>query len=55
MSKFKPKYPLEATPLDPNEIEGLIPDYITTQRDLNILEQQNIIEGMYWAERQKKP
>ena len=55
MSKFKPIYPQGATPLDPNEIEGLIPDYITTQGELNILEQQNIIEGIDWAERQKKP
>ena len=55
MNKFKPIYPLGATPLDPNEIEGLIPDYITTQGELNILEQQNIIEGIDWADRQKNP
>ena len=55
MSQFKPIYPQGATPLDPNEIEGLIPDYITTQGELNILEHQNIIEGIDWAERQKKP
>ena len=55
MSNFKPIYPLGATPLDPNELGGLIPDYITTQRELNILEQQNIIEGINWAELQKKP
>ncbi|MDE0151881.1 MAG: mobile mystery protein B [Bdellovibrionales bacterium] len=54
MSKFKLAYPSGATPLDPNEIEGLIPDYITTQKELNILEQQNIIEGVNWADRQKK-
>ena len=55
MSEFKPIYPPGATPLDPNEIEGLIPDYITTQGELNILEQQNIIEGIDWADRQKNP
>ena len=55
MSTFKPIYPHGATPLDLNEIQGLIPDYITTQEELNILEQQNIIEGINWAERQKKP
>ncbi len=55
MSKFKLTYPSSATPLDPNEIEDLIPDYITTQKELNILEQQNIIEGINWADRQKKP
>ena len=55
MSKFKLTYPTGATPLNPNEIEGLIPDYITTQEELNILEQQNIIEGINWADHQKKP
>ena len=55
MSNFKLIYPPGATPLDPNEIEGLIPDYITTQGELNILEQQNIIEGINWAEQQKRP
>ena len=55
MSRFKPIYPPEATPLDSNEIADLIPDYITTQGELNILEQQNIIEGINWADRQKKP
>ena len=55
MSQFKLTYPSGATPLDPNEIDGLIPDYITTQRELNILEQRNIIEGINWADRQKKP
>ena len=53
MSSFKLTYPVGATPLDSNEIEGLIPDYITTQKELNILEQQNIIEGISWAERKK--
>ena len=53
MSSFKLTYPVGATPLDSNEIEGLIPDYITTQKELNILEQQNIIEGINWAERKK--
>ena len=55
MSKLKPKYAPGATPLDLNEIKGLIPDYITTQKELNVLEQQNIIEGMNWAEQQKNP
>lgn len=55
MSSFKPIYSPGATPLDLNEIEGLIPDYITTQRELNILEQKNIIEGMKWADSQKDP
>jgi hypothetical protein len=33
-----------ATPLDPDEIDGLIPSYISTQGQLNAAEQANIIE-----------
>jgi len=47
-------YPIGATPLDPDEAEGLIPAHITTQADLNAWEQANIIEGERWAARQKK-
>ena len=35
---------------DPNEVEGLIPDYITTQAELNALERENITEATTWAE-----
>jgi len=38
-----------ATPLDPNEIEGLTPSDISTQQQLNQAEQQNIIRGEVWA------
>ena len=34
-----------ATPLSPEELEGLIPGHITTQVELNAWEQQNILEG----------
>ena len=34
-----------ATPLSPEELEGLIPEHITTQAELNAWEQQNILEG----------
>jgi len=42
---FPFEYPSGATPLDPNETEGLIPDYISTQGELNRLEQENILEA----------
>jgi len=38
-----------ATPLDPNELADLIPDHLTTQRELNEWEQSNIIQGQEWA------
>jgi fido (protein-threonine AMPylation protein) len=33
------------TPLDPNEIDGLIPQHIALQRELNEFEQQNITKA----------
>jgi len=55
MSKLNLTYPQGATPLDPNDMEGLIPDYITTQEELNILEQRNVTAGIDWTECQKNP
>ena len=44
-----------ATPLDPDEIAGLIPSDVSTQGQLNQAEQQNILRGELWAfERKKK-
>lgn len=37
-----------ATPIDPNEIDGLIPEHITTQEELNEWEQANIVEAQLW-------
>ena len=34
-----------ATPIDPSEIEGLIPIHITTQEQLNEWEQANILKA----------
>lgn len=48
MSQFIIDYPSGATPLDPNELDGLIPDYITTQGELNALERENILEAASW-------
>lgn len=43
------KYPNGATPLDPNEIDGLLLTHITTQNELNRWEQQNILKAEEWA------
>jgi len=37
-----------ATPLDPDEAEGLIPTHISTREELNRLEQENIVAAMQW-------
>lgn len=44
-----PQEPEDATVLDPDEREGLIPSHITLRRELNELEQQNILEATSWA------
>ncbi len=38
-----------ATPIDPDEAEGLIPTHITTQADLNQWEAMNISKAQSWA------
>ncbi len=38
-----------ATPLTPEEREGLIPSHIALRRELNELEQQNILQAATWA------
>lgn len=41
--------PEGATPLDPDDIEGLIPELLTTRSDLNRWEALNIAQGQQWA------
>lgn len=48
-------YPPGATPLDPDEMEGLKFSHVTTRGELDHLEQANINEGMLWLKRQKRP
>lgn len=38
-----------ATPLDPDEREGLIPDHVVTRGELNELEEANVQQGLDWA------
>ncbi len=52
MAKFKLSYPSGATPIDPDELRDLIPDYISTMDELNQLEQSNIADGFVWAGKQ---
>lgn len=52
MPKFKILYPSGATPIDPNELKDLIPDYISTMSELNQLEQSNIADGFIWIGKQ---
>jgi len=46
-------YPYGATPLDPDEIEGLIPQHISTHAQLNEWEQQNILTAENWCAQKK--
>ncbi len=44
-----------ATPIDPDEAEGLIPGHIQTRGELNAWEQQNIIEAARWVRMATEP
>jgi Fic-DOC domain mobile mystery protein B len=46
--------PEGATPLTPEEREGLIPAHVTLRRELNELEQQNILEASLWVIRRSR-
>jgi len=48
-------YPDGATPLDPDEMEGLRYKHVSTRGELDELEQANIDEGLQWLKKQKKP
>jgi Fic-DOC domain mobile mystery protein B len=47
------KYPEGATPIDPDEAEGLLLTHITTQAELNRWEQDNIVEALAWIDKTK--
>jgi Fic-DOC domain mobile mystery protein B len=52
MSKFKFTFPSGATPIEPDGLRDLIPDYISTMSELNQAEQSNIADGFVWAGKQ---
>lgn len=41
--------PDDATPLGPEDRNGLIPSHVTLRQELNELEQQNILAAVIWA------
>lgn len=45
--------PDDATPLAPEERDGLLQTWITHRRDLNEAEQENILKGAAWARRSR--
>jgi len=45
--------PEGATPLDPDEMEGLKFRHVTTRRELDQLEQANIEQGLRWISRRR--
>lgn len=47
-------YPPGATPLDPDEANGLIPGGVSTVDELNAYESENILEAMDWIESQRR-
>jgi Fic-DOC domain mobile mystery protein B len=46
--------PDDATPLDPDERQGLKQTWITSRRDLNEAEQENIVNGAAWARNRRQ-
>lgn len=49
MSKFKFASASGATPIEPDGLKDLIPDYISTMSELNQAEQSNIADAFVWA------
>ena len=49
------EYPDGATPLDPDELDGLKFSHVTTKGELDQLEAANISQGFIWIKRKKEP
>lgn len=47
------EYPAGATPIDPDETEGLLLTHITTHKELDRWEQDNILKALAWLEKTK--
>jgi Fic-DOC domain mobile mystery protein B len=52
---FDENHPDGATPLDPDEADALLPQYIQTRAELNLWEQENILEAATWTLRARSP
>jgi Fic-DOC domain mobile mystery protein B len=48
------QYPSGATPIDPDEMNGLKIGHISTREELNRCEQDNINEALEWLEKRRK-
>lgn len=48
------KYPEGATPLDPDEMDGLRHKHVTTREELDCFEQANIQKGLQWMKRSRQ-
>lgn len=46
--------PSGATPIAQEDLEGLIPDFVSTRADLNVVEFENITKALPWALRQAR-
>lgn len=46
--------PEGATPLDAEDLEGLIPSFVATRADLNVVESENIRRAINWAQREAR-
>lgn len=44
--------PTGATPIEEEDLDGLIPDFVATRADLNQVEFENITNALGWAQRQ---
>ncbi len=40
-----------ATPLDDDDLDGLIPDHVSTRSELNQAEFENLLAALPWAQR----
>lgn len=49
---MKVVYPEGATPIDPDEMIGLIPPHVVVQQELNEWEQENILKAECWVRNQ---
>lgn len=46
--------PSGATPIEADDLDGLIPDFVATRADLNQVEFENIVRALPWAQRQAR-